>query len=295
MLVLLRKPWTILALLALVAGNNSAETGHARPWNGVNVTNSRSETNCRWKEVQFRTVTYFQCIRPYKDTISQHIWRHGIWPDCVQLVDTWPNIRQPRSQRFLDAGANIGSCTLLMAAVYPNIRILAFEPSPSNLFYFTRSLERNPSINKRVTLYPVGLSDTFTSHRLYEQPGNAGNSVMDAQVKWSSAHPLYRDVHVVRLDSILWSAAQQRVRLMKMDVQGFEVKLLNGMGELLPGHAVGCVQFEAAPIFLKNQNTTATELVGIFNKHGYNTTVGKEAVDMMACVPKYSSAGDLSK
>lgn len=73
------------------------------------------------------------------DWVSNSIKRHGSWRDCNMLLVEWEQAgRNPQNAArklpdiFLDAGANIGACTLEML-LRTDARIVAFEPNPNNL------------------------------------------------------------------------------------------------------------------------------------------------------------------
>lgn len=57
---------------------------------------------------------------------------------------------------FIDAGANIGACTLLMAA--NGYRTIGFEPSAANFFYLTSGVLANKmEVREKVKLYHLAL------------------------------------------------------------------------------------------------------------------------------------------
>ena len=129
----------------------------------------------------------------------------------------------------VDVGANIGLHTLAMSeACGPAGRVLALEPDPDNL----RLCRRNIAINDRhnVELLPVAASDRpgtmklFLSadnrgdHRVYD-PGNSRETVEVAAV------PLAKVLADRRLSP----------RLVKIDVQGWEPKVLSGALPALRG------------------------------------------------------------
>ena len=105
---------------------------------------------------------YKQCIRPGRDLISQVIDRQGRWPDCDMLLSLWDEDSSGESPLFVDAGANIGSCSLLMLA--RGARVVAFEPVALNLEYFTRSVLKNPAFQERLELFPIALGDDEGAH-----------------------------------------------------------------------------------------------------------------------------------
>ena len=229
---------------------------------------------------------YTQCIRPYPDKLSDEIRRSGHWSDCDALVELWRSTtRRGRStDLFVDAGANIGSCSLLMLA--EGARTVAFEPLPANLFYLTSAVLSNPrAFRRRLTLYPIGLGEAAAAATpIFSSPSNAGNSVLrraigdddaDERAMQGRAGAQQASVHVDTLDAVLWpdaSAPPPRVALMKLDVQGFEVQLLRGARRLLNASAVRTIKFEVATRWLHAQGTTAAALCALLDSHGFRMT-----------------------
>ena len=65
---------------------------------------------------------YTQCLRPYTDVLANRVRQEKRWVDCDALLGVWRSstrreaaATKPRSLRrmplYVDAGANIGSCT----------------------------------------------------------------------------------------------------------------------------------------------------------------------------------------
>ena len=247
----------------------------ATPWTATSPINAGGEKNCDWVSVSpMASTSYEHCTRPYKDVVSDEVRMRSdhVFPDCQVLPLLWALLanEQEGDELFVDAGANIGSCTLLMAGV-TNATTVAFEPSASNLHYLTRSLlhANNAALRRRVTLYPVGLGVSARSYPLFEQPGNAGNTVLGAPMLSASSQSASR-AEVRSLDAILGVSVQQpRIRLLKLDVQGMETKVLRGARRMLSAHRVRCIEFELATSWLGGHNSSWSQLFGLLRRSGY--------------------------
>ncbi len=180
---------------------------------------------------------------------------------------------------FVDAGANIGSCSLLLSS--NGARTVSFEPQPSNLFYLTSSvLALEPDARARVRVHPVGLGPARAKHTIFAQKGNAGNSVIDVVVPdhFTQAADMTAnkfDVFVDTLDNALWPKAVRsstpppNIPLMKMDVQGYEGKLLAGAKHLLAARAIKAIKTELAGAWLRAQGITPRALCATLEAHNF--------------------------
>ncbi|WP_299302558.1 FkbM family methyltransferase [uncultured Brachybacterium sp.] len=124
----------------------------------------------------------------------------------------------------LDVGANIGNHTLFLATVC-GAEIVAYEPDSRLTEALTRSVQAN-SLGERVTVRAVAVAETAGELVLVDDvEGNLGGQhlVADSDAKGQL-------VPVVRLDDEM---PDSTVRAMKIDVEGFELNVLEGARELI--------------------------------------------------------------
>jgi FkbM family methyltransferase len=123
---------------------------------------------------------------------------------------------------FYDVGANVGYYTLLGSrAVGPEGKVLAFEPLPRNLSYLHRHLALNGITN--VDVVQAALLD-HEGNVAFESEGGPSQ----ARVSWDGS----RTVAASTLDSL----AIPPPNVVKMDVEGAEIKVLEGGIEMLREH-----------------------------------------------------------
>jgi FkbM family methyltransferase len=129
----------------------------------------------------------------------------------------------------VDVGANIGLHTLAMSeACGPTGRVLALEPEPDNIRLWRRNMEANGCQN--VELLSMAASDRTETLELFLNEANRGDHrVYDPGGERSSVQ-----VPAGRLDEVL-SEKQLRPSLLKIDVQGWEPKVLAGARPSLEG------------------------------------------------------------
>jgi len=119
-------------LLALLADStcSSIVGGLLKPWDISQTIVKDSERDvCSWKLIQPPNILipYNMCLRSHGDVLSDEIRRVGYWPDCTILPKLWgPRTPHHPKQLFVDIGANLGSCSLVMSA--HGAHVLSFEP-----------------------------------------------------------------------------------------------------------------------------------------------------------------------
>lgn len=219
------------------------------------------------------------CVHSFRDIVSGNIRRKKNWGDCNVLPKLWNdagnNTDSATSPIYLEIGANIGSCVMemLLATDAP---IIAFEPHPMNLYNLKKTVSRlDKSYQDRLTLFPVGLGDAEATSTIYSANNNMGNSVIGTIIKDGASQQfdekLQFTIHVERLDSLL-SSENLDVKLMKIDAQGFECRVLDGMGEDIL-RKVDQIKFEYAGRWLQGQN--CTDYLPRLRNHGFGIYRGK--------------------
>ena len=230
------------------------------------------------------------CLRNETDLLCDEVRRVGYWPECADLpglytraaatlaaeVGRRPRVAFPQGPLlFVDAGANVGACTLHMLLA-TSAKVVSFEPSAANLFHasssFLKGQEQAPAA--RLRLYPLALGASNGSGLLYSAIGNAGHSAVDAKAAFYApeGHTAAQRILVRTLDSVLWpehTAPPPTVLLLKLDVEGFECKALRGMRRLLHARAIRFIKTEVFDYGLRQQGCSGIELQRLLASAGF--------------------------
>jgi FkbM family methyltransferase len=128
---------------------------------------------------------------------------------------------------FVDVGANIGLMSIHASrCVGGRGRVIAFEPQPATRAMLEYNLRINNVVN--VEVIPNAVGAVRGRATIYEDPGaNRGRSSLIQPEGAMNGD----EVDVVRLDEVL--AGRLPIRLVKLDIEGFELEALKGMGALL--------------------------------------------------------------
>jgi len=222
-------------------------------------------------------VPYKQCIRDHSlnELVSNMIWDtgaygHGQKEGCNSLLYLWTIsslstgvgdtiTNNDNEGIFLDVGGNIGTCSLLLASI--GAEVIAFEPMPPNYKVFVQSILANPTF--KIKLYPYGAGDYDAKAAGFTQDNNMGNGVIGMHIPITRKDHIFKnDVQVKTLDQILWPSVslpvEQRqappvIRVMKVDVQGYEYRAITGAKALFECGAIKTIQWEQEIHFLGKQ------------------------------------------
>ena len=162
-------------------------------------------------------------------------------PDVNETGEVWlRHAVAARCSMFVDVGANVGDWLAQVAlekGAQP-FRAIAFEPSASA---FERLSARFAS-DSRVTLKPCAVGDAPGELEFFEERAAGKGSSLVAG--FSSVETFKRSVGVVRLDDEIATAGWDRIDFLKIDAEGYDLRVLTGAQGLLRQKRVGIVQFE---------------------------------------------------
>lgn len=170
------------------------------------------------------TVRHTTRMTPYGFVIvagnSQHhrLMQAGTFePDEVALVAQ--HLKQ--ADVFIDIGANIGFYSCLARSLHK--RTVAIEPQKQNLRYLYANLLANRWLD--VEVFPLGLSEHPGVETLYGV-SSTGASLVEG---WAAQPKVFHTtIPVSTLDILLGSRFQGSKLLIKLDVEGFEYRVLSG-------------------------------------------------------------------
>lgn len=134
---------------------------------------------------------------------------------------------------FFDIGANIGLYSVRMASSRNISKIYAFEPVTENRNQLHANILLN-GLDDLVDVYAVALSNTSGTVPFMKNLGNStGRSCIKETSIVASDEQRFREVSVLTnsLDNMF--SLEDKKLAFKVDVEGHEVKVLEGMRELL--------------------------------------------------------------
>lgn len=120
---------------------------------------------------------------------------------------------------IIDAGANIGASTLLLAHAFPKCQIYAVEPDAGNF----AMLELNTQELENVTAIRAGLWNKATNLAIQWEPGTGW-----AQRVEEKASVDKESIVGVTVQQLIERNPRNRPVIVKMDIEGAEVQVLSG-------------------------------------------------------------------
>jgi FkbM family methyltransferase len=130
-----------------------------------------------------------------------------------------------------DVGSNAGLAAIYLHLRYPEAKIFGFEPGiPEHV-----CAQKNYSANDLGTVFPVAVGDINGELPFFANERDSGGQKLVLSATQDKLDPLTSTEmrRVVRLEDYVGEMDIPPPDLIKMDIEGFEVMALEGMGSLL--------------------------------------------------------------
>lgn len=165
----------------------------------------------------------------------------------------------------IDAGANVGFYTLLMATVTPNGMVHSFEPMPLNWYLLNASVCLNGL--KNISLNKMALGQERGNSSFSAAVDGAYSSMVDVGRKGEASKII---VSVETIDEYITEQAIDKVDIMKVDVEGAEGLVLAGARKLfLSDKKPRLVLLELFDENFRYYNTSIADVCVVMEEYGY--------------------------
>lgn len=197
------------------------------------------------------------------DVIGRHLYKYRRYePELATTLAR--HLDLSTADLMVDVGANIGWYALLVTRLSRGrCRVVAFEPDPQNFARLRRNLELNDAT--QVQAFNLAVGETTATLQLHRYGrDNAGRHSLLALHEGETV-----PVQVVPLDEF-WrtqSLPAGPIRLLKMDIEGYEVIALRGAATLLA--RCEWVLIEHSPAYLRQSGHGIASLVTLFDEAGF--------------------------
>jgi FkbM family methyltransferase len=168
-------------------------------------------------------------------------------PETIAWINDWASASEDNAAVFFDIGANIGIYSLYAAYKAKNAEVFAFEPVSNNYV----ALQSNLWLNSMGNVIPlnIALSKNGKLTTLYLSDLRVGNSGAQIDSPVNEKGEEYKPQRIekvlsVAVDQLVSSFAFPVPNYVKIDVDGHETDILNGMHSVLRNEKLKSVLIE---------------------------------------------------
>ncbi len=242
---------------------------HPHPWRFLCARLLVATGLCRLFFIQLRAYQ----LRFYPSNISTNLW---IDNDCREgEMDLFEDYIKP-GDSVIDVGANIGQTAIQSCLnARPNGDVLAFEAHPRTFRFLQGNLKLNGC--SRVLAENLALGDAEGILHFSDLSRDDMNEI-------TSSGTLA--VPVQRLDALVPTGT--RIHLLKIDVEGFELPVLKGAGQLL--RTTHCVFSEMCEAHVRRHHYTTAELLDFLEQAGFRNYVLNGRRQLQRVLPGFQSS-----
>jgi FkbM family methyltransferase len=172
-------------------------------------------------------------------------WEH------LRMAEMWlyhglERVLRGRPGAFVDAGVNVGHTLVKVKAIDPDREYVGFEPNPHCLRYTQQLIAANRFT--RCTVVPVGISNRTAIMKLFMNPDADPSATIVEGFREPDRYARSVPVPVFVGDDVLDALGVGRVSVVKIDVEGGELDVLEGLRRTL-GRSTPIVFCEVLPVF----------------------------------------------
>jgi len=173
---------------------------------------------------------------------------------------------------FVDVGVNKGDFSILGSTlVGQSGKVLCFEPEPENCYWIRRSIELNGYTN--ISLFELALSDVNGDAQLYLGRKSGWHTLIPCQAGCDAGIIMVRRR---TLDDFLEDICQDRVDMIKIDVEGAELQVLRGAARTLSRNKEIVLLIDVHP----RLGVAAKEVCDFLNEDGFTIYQMRKPFDL---------------
>jgi FkbM family methyltransferase len=170
--------------------------------------------------------------------------------------------------QFLDIGANIGMISILASPLIGRAGVgFSFEPNPEVYARLKRHLEVNAITNLEAV--PFALGDRESVSRLTVPKGNSGCGSLARDGEIEAGARVF-EVKIVPGRHYLQRLDPVRPTVVKLDVEGYEMRVLSGIAEILDWPEAAFI-IEVNESLLGKAGESPETVFGLFTSRGYRS------------------------
>jgi FkbM family methyltransferase len=174
----------------------------------------------------------------------------------------------------VDVGANIGEYSLIAAQkVKQNGKVISIEPLKETAQTLTKNFQLNNFTNYEVITKVIGNENKKVN--LYKQMAGGTMGFVDSTLigrKFEKAD----EVEMTTIDEILSTRNIENVKVIKIDIEGYEFELLKGAKNSLKNKKIKNLIIEVHINYLKEKGISEKQFYDYLNQQGYVVDIIQE-------------------
>ena len=212
------------------------------------------------------------CPYTYITRVSGDLRELQNYPLANSNLEPWLHVAQSHitnGDTVFDVGAHIGRHTIHFSHLCgDNGTVYAFEPDRDNYGILQNNISRNKIINCETL--PIALSDKQNNTTLHLNPNSSeGHSIIAKGHTWSSDKHEQIKVECQTLDAVCTTNDIEKIKLLKIDVEGAHFLVLQGATIMLSQRKVDLIICEAGSNTHHISGRTDKELLTQMVEYGY--------------------------
>jgi FkbM family methyltransferase len=201
---------------------------------------------------------------------------YGLLPREQRGCDPFRDLKKrlPNAKTIFDVGANRGQTAEKLRSTFPDAVIHCFEPDPAT---FQQLCAEAVKCGWKVSTHNLGFGLENKTGTLFVMQSSEGNSLLEM----SPSSPIYNlggwtspkgtaEVSVRRLDDFCKETGVAAIDILKLDVQGYELRILEGAGAFLRPPTIRAILLEVNFVPMYSGQCTFIELYRLLDDCGYH-------------------------
>ena len=173
-------------------------------------------------------------------------------PDTIDLI--LQNLK--KDSIFFDIGANEGFFSLLASKVNYNGKTYAFEPQTQLLPIIERNLIKNNCMNCKIINIGIGEKNYTTKINIFPEVNLGASSIIKKNIFFNKTQL----ITIQSLDEFVFNnKIHNQIDLIKIDIEGYEVKAIEGMKNLLINKRINTILIDYHMSIITHQDKEKCE------------------------------------
>ena len=217
-------------------------------------------------------------------------WRYTtIFTKEPETLDWINNFVDNNDLIFWDIGANVGIYSIYSAIKYNNIKVVAFEPSTSNLRVLSRNISINNFSNKIIINQTPLFDKDFGFHKLNEEGFDEGGALNAFSVDYGYDGKKFNpknsySIYGTSINFLLSNNILEIPDYIKIDVDGIEDLILKGAEKFLKHEKIKSILIELNESFIDQ----TSNCISILKRNNFELLYKKHSKEFDTS-EKYSS------